>query len=117
MDEKLRTSAANTRGGFAAGPYQSILDPRTGGAAASLLEDLPVDDLAALQVGSTAGALVLHMGSTAALKTAAQQHCVVYMHFERLTEGACPFVLAWPGPHALCAVLACKQRVLFPMDK
>jgi hypothetical protein len=61
VDEKLATSSSSSAaaaaaagggvGGFG-GRYSSLLDPSAGGPAASLLEDLPPDDLAALQVGS-----------------------------------------------------------------
>jgi hypothetical protein len=53
VDEKLASSSEAAGGGNGfAGRYSALLDPRTGGPAASLLEDLPADDLAALQVGS-----------------------------------------------------------------
>lgn len=56
VDEKLTSveSAAGGGNGFA-GRYSALLDPHGGGPAASLLEDLPPDDLAALQVGCSRG--------------------------------------------------------------
>jgi hypothetical protein len=35
------------------GKYSQMLDPRSGGAAAAVLADLPFDDVAALKVGKT----------------------------------------------------------------
>jgi hypothetical protein len=52
VDEKLTSSSEAAGGGNGfAGRYSALLDPRTGGPNASLLEDLPPDDLAQLQVG------------------------------------------------------------------
>jgi hypothetical protein len=51
VDEKLTSSSAAAGGGNGfAGRYSALLDPRHGGPNASLLEDLPPDDLAQLQV-------------------------------------------------------------------
>lgn len=48
VQEKLATAATATAGGSS---YRSLVDPRRGGATASLLTDLPEDDLLQLQVG------------------------------------------------------------------
>lgn len=48
VDEKM--TAAQGGRGAGGGWYSSMLDPRQGGAAATVLADLPFDDLAALQV-------------------------------------------------------------------
>ncbi|WIA37902.1 hypothetical protein OEZ86_001279 [Tetradesmus obliquus] len=50
VDEKLTSVESSAGGGNGfAGRYSALLDPHGGGPAASLLEDLPPDDLAALQ--------------------------------------------------------------------
>lgn len=51
VDEKMAAHAGGTGPGSVR--FSDMLDPRQGGAAATVLADLPADDLAALQVGAT----------------------------------------------------------------